>query len=331
MTGAKIAPSASEPRWTYRKGLHDLGEGAWAWLQPDGGWGWSNAGLIADGGEALLIDTLFDARLTGEMLTAMDRAVGVAAGEIDILVNTHANGDHTFGNGLVAQARVIASRASAAEMVDQTPGALAALMRRTDELGRTGAYLKRIFGAFDFENAASRAPTETFSGALSVGVGGRTVDLYEVGPAHTAGDVIVHDRESGIVFTGDILFIDGTPLIWAGPVSNWLRACDLICSLAPRAIVPGHGPITDETGVKRVQDYLRYIDGEARSRFEAGMAAEDAVLDIALGDFASWGDAERLAVNVASLYREYRGGPDAGGESSPFRLMAALASRGPKR
>lgn len=32
-------------RWQYTKGLHDLGNHAYAYLQPDGGWGWSNAGV----------------------------------------------------------------------------------------------------------------------------------------------------------------------------------------------------------------------------------------------------------------------------------------------
>ena len=41
----------------YRKGLEDLGNGAYAYIQPDGSWGWSNAGLIVDGGESLLVDT----------------------------------------------------------------------------------------------------------------------------------------------------------------------------------------------------------------------------------------------------------------------------------
>ena len=82
--------------WTYTKGLHDLGNGCWAWLLPDGGWGWSNAGLIIDGDQSRLVDTLFDLPLTAEMLSAM-RDAAPAAKEIDTLVNTHANGDHTFG------------------------------------------------------------------------------------------------------------------------------------------------------------------------------------------------------------------------------------------
>ena len=72
--------------WRYEKGLHELGNGNYAYLVPDGSWGWSNAGLVADGGQSLLIDTLFDLKMTGEMLQAMRRAVP-AAKRIGALVN----------------------------------------------------------------------------------------------------------------------------------------------------------------------------------------------------------------------------------------------------
>ena len=76
----------------FSKGLHDLGNGIYAYLQPDGSWGWSNAGLVTDSGEALLVDTLFDLNLTAEMLAEMRRATPAAA-RIETVVNTHANGD----------------------------------------------------------------------------------------------------------------------------------------------------------------------------------------------------------------------------------------------
>jgi cyclase len=333
-TGADCAdPShaAGALRWTYTNGLHDLGGGTWAWLQPDGGWGWSNAGFVRDGEASLLVDTLFDARLTHDMLGAIQDATSIGAADIGVLINTHANGDHTFGNALVANARIIASAASAAEMESQSTDRLADMMRRAPEWGEMGAYLTRIFGAFDFAGAAPKAPTETFTGRSTVKVGDKHVDLYEVGPAHTLGDVIVHAVEDGVAYCGDILFIDGTPIMWEGPVANWIRACDLIESLNPRVIVPGHGPITDLAGVKRVQDYLRFIDGQARKRYDAGLSVEEAALDISLGGFADWGDAERIAVNVGTLYKEYGGAAGAGNELSPFALMATLAARGPKR
>ena len=101
-----------ESRWSFTKGLQKIGSGSWAYLQPDGSWGWSNAGLIADSGETLLVDTLFDLKLTREMLDTMRRAEP-AASRIGTLVNTHSNGDHCFGNELVAGAQIIASKACA--------------------------------------------------------------------------------------------------------------------------------------------------------------------------------------------------------------------------
>ena len=294
-------------KWTYEKGLVETGNGVYAWLQPDGGWGWSNAGLIVDGNESLLVDTLFDASLTRDMLRAMADASGVGADQIGTVVNTHANGDHTHGNGLCTHADVIASEASAREMEAFTPEMMQGFMQAADGMGETGEYLKDIFGVFDFSDVAEKLPTKTFSGELEVSVGDKTVRLIEVGPAHTGGDVLAYVPEDKTIFTGDILFIDGTPLMWAGPVANWIRACDLIISLDCDVIVPGHGPITDEAGVRQVQAYLTHVDREARKRFDAGMDVKSAALDISLGEFRNWIDAERIAINVDTLYREYRG------------------------
>ena len=54
--------------------LEDLGGGLYAYLQPDGSWGLSNAGLVSDGEQSLLIDTLYDLKLTRRMLDSMARA-----------------------------------------------------------------------------------------------------------------------------------------------------------------------------------------------------------------------------------------------------------------
>ncbi|MET0339947.1 MAG: MBL fold metallo-hydrolase [Polyangiales bacterium] len=311
-------------RFAYRKGVVELGGGSFGYLQPDGGWGWSNAGLVVDGDQALLVDTLFDEPLTAEMLGALEAASGVRADGIGTVVNTHANGDHTHGNALLAQAEIIASEASARELSEVTPALLATLKAAGEagQLGDGAAYFAEVFAPFDFAGVRGRAPTRTFSGTLTLSVGDKPVTLHEVGPAHTAGDVLVHSPKDRAVFTGDILFIDGTPIMWAGPVSNWLRACEHILSLDAEHIVPGHGPVTDARGVQRVHDYLRYIDVEARKRYDAGMSAEDAALDIALGDYDAWGDAERIAVNVATLYAEYQ---NVSARPSPLELFARMA------
>ena len=307
--------------WRYEKGLHELGNGCYAWLQPDGSWGWSNAGLIRDGDASLLVDTLFDLPLTREMLAAMRRVTDAAP--IRTLVNTHANGDHCWGNELVTGAEIVASRACAEELGQLEPDTMAALLE-SDELGPAGAFLRKIFGAFDFRGITLTPPTRTFEGELTVQVGAREVRLIEVGPAHTRGDVLVHVPADRTVFTGDILFIGGTPIVWEGPISNWVRACDRILAMDVETIVPGHGPVTDKKGVEGVKRYLEFVSEQASLRYEAGLSVAEAAADIALGEFSSWTDRERIAVNVQTAYREL-GSDTRANTVELFTLMAQLA------
>lgn len=311
-------------RYAYTKGLHDLGNGAYAWLQPDGSWGWSNAGLIADAGQSLLVDTLFDVPLTQQMLVAMRRAEPKSAANIKTLVNTHANGDHYNGNECVAGAEIIASRACAEQMAADPPARLAAMKANAASMGLPGKFFEEVFAPFDFASVTGTLPTRTFEKELSLRIGDKRVDLYLVGPAHTAGDTLVHVPGDKLLFTGDILFIDGTPIMWEGPIGNWIGACDRILAMDVEIIVPGHGPITDKRGVRAVKSYLEYISHEARQRYDAGMSASDAAHDIALGDYESWGDAERIVVNVASLYREFSGDTTPPKVLELFGLMAEL-------
>ena len=153
----------------YTKGAHEVGDGVWAYLQPDGGWGRSNAGLITsgDGDTSLLVDTLFDLELTAEMLAALRQATP-AAERITTVVNTHANGDHCYGNALVADAEIVASATCAAEMDDLPASLLAAFMRAAPDMGDSGAFLLDIFGAYHFDGIELVAPTRTFTGELEL-------------------------------------------------------------------------------------------------------------------------------------------------------------------
>ena len=282
----------------YTYGLHELGDSCFAYLQPDGGWGWSNAGLVVGDGSSLLVDTLFDLKLTQSMLDAMASTVRTAP--IGTVVNTHANGDHCYGTQLVSHADIITSHETALEMRDVTPATLAGLNSAPGELGEL---FRNFFGAFDFDGIEVPEPTRTFTGRLEIDVGGRVIELVEVGPAHTKGDTLVFVPDAKTVYTGDILFIGGTPIVWAGPLTNWIAACDLMCSSDVDTVIPGHGPVTDKSGVVAVRDYLQYINDQATARFEAGMNAWDAAQDIALNEFGEWGERGRIAVNVDTVYR----------------------------
>ena len=313
--------------WTFQKGLQDLGNGSYAYLQPDGSWGWSNAGLIVDGDQSLLVDTLFDLHLTKEMLDTMRAAEPKAVSSIGTLVNTHHNGDHCFGNELVTGAEIIASTKAAEAMAEEGPDLLANMLKMAPDMGDVGAYITKIFGSFDFEGITPTLPTKTFDGSLTRKVGDKTVELIEVGPAHTEGDVIVHVPDDGVVYTGDVLFIKGHPIVWAGPVSNWIAICDRLIDMDVEAIVPGHGPIADKSDVAEVKIYLEYISEEARKRFDAGLTSFEAASEISMDAYDTWSDGERIAVNVATLYREFENSSEPPNIVDLFTQMAQLAKQ----
>jgi glyoxylase-like metal-dependent hydrolase (beta-lactamase superfamily II) len=309
---------------TSANGLHELGDGCFAYLQADGSWGWSNAGLVVGDGASLLVDTLFDLHLTTAMLQTMAPLTSVAP--IATLLNTHANGDHCYGNQLVEGAEIVASLATATEMKEVPPAMLHALNMAPGELG---ALFRHFFGAFDFDGIDVRLPTRTFEGRLELEVGGRVIELIEVGPAHTRGDTMAVVPDAKTVYTGDILFIGGTPIVWAGPLSNWVAACDLLLGMDVDTVVPGHGPITDKAGVAGVRDYLAFVDSAAAHHHAAGTDAWDAARAIARdigarNEFRGLSEFGRITVNVDTAYRSLDPAYVAPDVVEQFRRMAAL-------
>jgi glyoxylase-like metal-dependent hydrolase (beta-lactamase superfamily II) len=309
---------------SYTRGLHQLGNGLYAYLQPDGGWGMSNSGLIRDGDQSLLIDTMIDAPLTRAMLDAIQDATGLKTTDIKRVVNTHGDGDHTNGNFLLKHAEIIASEAAARDMANRPPQHWAEFKKKAASIpGEHGEFLREITVPFDFGSCELFPPTRTFSGELRLKVGDKDIHLIQVGPAHTEGDVLVYCPQDRVVFTGDILFINGTPIMWTGPVRGWINACERIMALDVDIVVPGHGPVTDKRGAAQVRDYLMYVDREARKRYDAGLSVAQAVEDIPLGQYEDWIDGERIVVNVQRLYDEYSGSSP-GDRTQLFEMMAKI-------
>jgi glyoxylase-like metal-dependent hydrolase (beta-lactamase superfamily II) len=309
--------------------VREVADGVYAYLQ-EGSWGFSNAGLVTQSGSSLLVDTLYDLKLTARMLGAL--AHGTPAKKIDVLVNTHANGDHCWGNQLVKSARMISSRRAADEMRELSPRLMASLVqgsravvkggkpvqRLLSLLGRIGVprvaaladaaeFVSHAFGPFEFEGVSLQVPTETFSGTLDVEIGGKRVSLLEVGPAHTKGDVLVYLPRERVVFTGDILFVGSHPVMWEGPVENWIAACDRLLALDVDVIVPGHGPITDKRGVQETKDYWSMLLEASKAGLRAGASADEIARDLHVRGHHGWNEASRLAVNVDTICRDLSG------------------------
>jgi glyoxylase-like metal-dependent hydrolase (beta-lactamase superfamily II) len=323
--------------------LEAIGDGAYAYLQR-GGWGFSNAGLITSDGSSLLVDTLYDMRLTREMLATMRDATD-AATEIDVVVNTHANGDHCWGNQALPGATIVSSRATAEEMGELPPRLMYALVRAARAidggsalarwplslLGRLGVgraralvdaapFIVDAFGSFDFDGVSLRRPTQNFEGELTLTVGSKEVRLLQVGPAHTRGDTIVYVPKDRVVFTGDVLFIGSHPIMWEGPLQNWIRACDVLLGLDVDVVVPGHGPLTDKSGVQATRDYWVALERAVRTGHASGASAEEIARSLLAGEPLA--EPERLIVNVDTALRELTREQ---GHRDPLELLASMA------
>jgi cyclase len=307
--------------------LAQLAEGVSAWVAASGGWGASNAALISGHRESLLVDTLWDLQRAASMLSGLRDELDRAP--IAQVVNTHSDGDHWFGNQLTGAGKIIATDAASRAMRRHGPGqmrALGAVSRVLRAMGWAvgrdwrvaGEYFAGMIRPFDFGNIRPTFPTSTFSGKMQVDTGGRRIELIEVGPAHTAGDLVVYLPDEHILIAGDVLFFGTIPVLWDGSVENWGRACERLLEWRIDVALPGHGPVTDLAGIDAVRRYWQFVDRAARRHFERGDSADRAARRILASDdylrecFAQWEGQERIAINVHAIYRGLRGQGPAG-------------------
>ncbi len=294
-------------RARFERGWQAVGEGAWAWQQPNGRLGESNAGLIVGGEAALLIDTLWDLDLTRRMLTD---AGALGAPTPGIVFNTHSDGDHVWGNQLLAGARIVSTASAKRLMALDTPKDL----RRLQRLGRLLPGLGGELTPFDWSEVELTLPDETFEGRLVLTLGGREVELIEVGPAHTEGDAVAWLPDASVCFAADVLFIGGTPITWAGPVSAWLAALDRIRALGADTYVPGHGPVCGQAEVDLLRQYLEWVRDEGGALLDGGASPRRAAERMLLSEefesapWAGWDDPERLAITLSTERFRRQGG-----------------------
>ncbi len=253
-----MAQSPAAPTRT----LHELGDGVYAWLQPGGETGVSNAGVVVDDDGVTVVDTLMvrsQWEPFADAVNALDRPVRRA-------VLTHAHIDHVGGTRAFPHAAVYGS--------PMTSSAL-------DQTMPVDAY-KAFMPAFDeeFDELAehgTRPVTHLVDGAANL------TPRVEVLPAsgHTQGDLVVLVADADVCFAGDLCFFGVTPLAFQGDPAEWADMLDAIVELAD-TIVPGHGPIGGEPEVRELQQYLRHcVAGE-----------------VPPGPWDSWLERERDTINI---------------------------------
>ncbi|MFF3213975.1 MBL fold metallo-hydrolase [Streptomyces sp. NPDC002886] len=274
--------------------------GVHAYVQPDGGWCLNNAGFVTGGGRTLLVDTA----ATERRALALRAAVLAAGAPLPrTVVNTHHHGDHTYGNGVFTPEALVLAHENA----------------RAEQLA-AGRQLELIWPATDFGALDITAPDLTYTDRMTLHVGETEVRVLHPGVAHTTGDSVVWLPGQRIVFTGDLVFAEGTPFLAMGSLAGSLRALELLRSLDAETVVPGHGPLTDPGAYEATERYLRYVAELAREGRAKGLTPLEAARQADLGEFAAWRESERLVANLHRAYAELAGEP----EGVPLDILAVL-------
>jgi cyclase len=276
----------------------------------------ANSGLINRGG-GVVIDTQSD---LGHARQMMDLFGKVWTARPKRVINTHEDADHVWGNQLFEGAEIIAHR-SVPERMKQVarPEETQKLLHGAERF-LTRVLLKalhpglaaagqQLLEDYDFDGIELVLPTTVFDARYELNLEGTEVHLIYVGPCHQVGDTIIHVPGEGVVFAGDVLFRQCTPMGWTGSYEKWFQCLDLIMQLEPQVIVPGHGPVCGIEGVTEMKAYLQYVRDESKQCFDAGLRSVEAAKRIDFGPYGEWKAPARLYMNVERAYREFRGDP----------------------
>lgn len=276
----------------------------------------ANSGLI-NRGAGVVIDTQSDLPHARQMIELFSKVWTAMPQHV---VNTHEDADHVWGNQLFENAEIIGHRslpermkkvANPKESQKMMHGVGFWLTRLLLEAFHPGivATGQQLQVDYNFEGIELVVPTTLFDERYELNLDGTEVHLIYVGPGHQVGDTIVHVPEERVLFAGDLLFRQCTPMGWSGTYEKWFQSLDLIVQLDPEVIVPGHGPLCGVDGVKEMKAYLQYVHDESKRCFDSGLSSQEAARQIDFGPYAEWRAPARLYMNVERAYREFRNEP----------------------
>ncbi|HZM78199.1 MAG TPA: MBL fold metallo-hydrolase [Candidatus Limnocylindrales bacterium] len=266
-----------------------LAEGVYAYVQPDGGWCVSNAGIIVGDEATVLVDTAATERRTRLLAEQVAR---VSPQPPDVLINTHFHGDHVFGNSVFSpRATIVAHELTRVEMLEAGHG------------------LRNLWPDVDWGDTPITPPTITFRDAITVFAGQLRLEVIHVGPAHTTNDSVIWVPDKRILFAGDVLMSGVTPFCLMGSLAGSLRAIDRLRALDPEIIVPGHGHVGGKELLEQNESYLLWLQQLATDGVRSGLSVLDLAAESPLGEFAELLDPERLVGNLHRAYAEQMGQP----------------------
>ncbi|MFC5265721.1 MBL fold metallo-hydrolase [Kribbella qitaiheensis] len=218
----------------------ELGDRCWVRRYPE----WDlNVGLVVGSEGALVIDTRATTAQAEELLAEIRKLTDAP---VRWVVNTHAHFDHTFGNGVFADATSYAQENAAAALAERGP----ALQQHYRDNPAPDPQYPEIAAEVIAGLAATKivAIDNTFAVAKVIDLGDRRVELLHLGNAHTDGDLVVVVPDADVYFVGDLLEESAPPSYGDDSFPlEWPDTLDRLIGLltATSKVVPGHGAVVD--------------------------------------------------------------------------------------
>lgn len=191
----------------------------------------------------------------------------ITAQPVKLVINTGGQDHRWLGNGYFKAkgAKIVASRAAVADQ----------RKRSADQFNA----LNELVGEECLDGTQPVYADEVFEDQYEVSIGGASLVIHGVGPAHTPGDAIVWLPKEKVAFSGDVVYVER--MLGVLPYSNsrnWLTAFEKLAALEPAHIVPGHGHATTlERARAETYDYLVMLRDKVELLIASGAGMERVV------------------------------------------------------
>jgi cyclase len=302
--------------------IQQLADGVYAAIHIAGGAAIGNAGIVDLGDRTLIYDTFIAPQAAADLCTAAEALTGRP---IDAVIDSHWHNDHIWGNQVFDVSTDIISSEETRRLIIATKGhgaydsfmanaeanleATRAQFEATEDEGQR----RQLALWIDYHQSVVetkpilqiRAPNLTFVERLAIHGTGRSAEVIEFVGGHTESDAVLFLPQERIAFLSDLLFIGHQPYLGGGDPDRLLHILETISDLAPKLLVPGHGPVGTAESLTAMGEYIRTLDGLTRKMVEVG-EAEETIEAMAIPEpYNDWLFAAFFPVNMHFLYQRH--------------------------